>query len=158
MTKKPAIAYTNAAGAVQYIAANAIGFARPVTVSKVASNTISLAFGSGGPAVGFVNAVTGKVDLSQVTGKTFITNPIATVSTTGATGAQVLINPTTKLPEVVYHDSTGVYIAAPSTNGGGTFQLTQVQTGGTNTIAAVQPGSGTIVFSTVSTTGGILRV
>ncbi|HET6251018.1 MAG TPA: fibronectin type III domain-containing protein, partial [Tepidisphaeraceae bacterium] len=159
VTNKPSIAYTNAKGLVQYIAKTGNGFAKPVTVGTVAKSTtgsVSLAFNGSAPAVGFVNAATGEVDLGQLSGKKFATTDVATVSTDGSNGAQVLIDPTTNMPEVVYHDSTGVYLSMA--NSDGTTTITQVSTGGSDTIAAVQPGSGSLVFSTVSTTGGTLSV
>ena len=158
-TGKPAVAYSNAGNkTIQYIAKSGTTFAKPVSVGKDSSTSnVSLAFSGSSAAVGFVDTTTGKVDLGQVSGKKITTTTIATVTAGAGSGAQVLIDPATNKPAVVYHDSTDVFIAAPSAQGTG-FDTTTVSTGGSNTVATVQPGSGSIVFSTVSNDGGTLSL
>ncbi len=122
------------------------------------SGTVSLVFSGTTPAIGYVDRASGKVGLAEGSGKTFTSTTVGTVSTTGKSGVQVLVDPKTHQPAVVYHDTTGTYVASSPTDGSGTFQVTQVQSGSSNTMAAIQPGSGSMVFTTISNINGTLSV
>ena len=156
-TGKPAVAFTDASGKIKYVTATAkSSFGNPVTVAKFSHGAwVSLAFSGATPHVGYVDAGTGHVDLVTGSGKTFTTQFVGSVRPKTAAGAQVLIDPTTDLPSVVYHDTTSVFVAKPAA---GTFSSTLVSSAGENSAAAVQPGSGSIVYSVVNPSGGTLSI
>lgn len=161
-TNRPTVAFADADGRVQVLSRTGSGFGKAAVIEDLAgaATNVDVAFGANGrPAVSYFAPAAGAIKLAETgdpRAKSFTTRAVADVPAGSNPNPTLLIDPVTKVPQVVYFDAgaDGVFVASKAAGTAGAVETKRLRAGGgEGFVAAVQPGNRSISFAVVDTTG-----